>query len=243
MFQVQQPTSLGQPAVNPIIINLPPVDPNHERQQIQKSFPKRVMMLLSILQIVCGGLVFLMQIAQYFVGPRHSIHIVGWGIWTGIIFAASGMVGFIGAFKPSKCIMIAFLVLNIISSIFTLCVIVPVSIGIFHVTFFTRRNNSEDYSKFLALYCLMLILGLVQAVSAIVASGYSCAAVCCRQNSNYPGTVIFAPHNNTNNHAFVPVPVVSLNSQTATQSEDCPPSYKETSNGGNGDYKKLIDCA
>ena len=64
----------------------------------------------------------------------------------------------------------------------------------------------------------MLILGLVQAVSAIVASGYSCAAVCCRQNSNYPGTVIFAPPNNTNNQAFNPVPVY-LNSQTATQSE------------------------
>ena len=61
MFQAQQPTS-GQTTVNPIVINLPPVDPNHTRKQIQKSFPKRVMMLLSILQIVCGGLVFLMQV-------------------------------------------------------------------------------------------------------------------------------------------------------------------------------------
>ena len=61
MFQAQQPIP-GQTAVNPIIINLPPVDPNHERKQIQKSFPKRVMMPLSILQIACGGLVFLMQV-------------------------------------------------------------------------------------------------------------------------------------------------------------------------------------
>ena len=61
MFQAQQPMS-GQPAVNPIIINLPPVDPNHEREKIQKSFPKRTMMLLSTLQIICGGLVFLMQV-------------------------------------------------------------------------------------------------------------------------------------------------------------------------------------
>ena len=67
MFQVQQPTP-GQPAVNPIIINLPPVDPNHEREQIQKSFPKRVMMLLSTLQIVCGGLVFLMQVQENLLG-------------------------------------------------------------------------------------------------------------------------------------------------------------------------------
>ena len=56
MFQAQQT------AANPIVINLAPVDPNQEREQIQKSFPKRVMMLLSIMQIVCGGLVFLMQV-------------------------------------------------------------------------------------------------------------------------------------------------------------------------------------
>ena len=60
IFQ-QQPTS-AQTAENPIIINLPPVDPNHKREQIQKYFPKRAMMLLSILQIACGGLVFLMQV-------------------------------------------------------------------------------------------------------------------------------------------------------------------------------------
>ena len=61
MFQVQQPIP-GQTVVNPIIINLPPVDPSHERKQIQKSFPKGAMMLLSILQIVCGGLVFLLEV-------------------------------------------------------------------------------------------------------------------------------------------------------------------------------------
>ena len=55
----QQP---GQTAENPIVINLPPFDPNNEREKIQKSFPKRIMLLLSILQIICGGLVFLVQV-------------------------------------------------------------------------------------------------------------------------------------------------------------------------------------
>ena len=56
----QQP---GQTAENPIVINLPPVvNPNHEREKIQKSFPKRIMLLLSILQIICGSLVFLVQV-------------------------------------------------------------------------------------------------------------------------------------------------------------------------------------
>ena len=64
----------------------------------------------------------------------------------------------------------------------------------------------------------MLILGLVQAVMAIVASGFSCAAVCCRKNSKFHGTVIFAPSTNTNGQTYAPAPV-ALNGQTATQSE------------------------
>ena len=52
----------------------------------------------------------------------------------------------------------------------------------------------------------MLILAVVQAVTAIVASGFSCAAVCCGKNSNH-GTLIFAPT------------PVALNGQTETRSE------------------------
>ena len=53
----------------------------------------------------------------------------------------------------------------------------------------------------------MLILAVVQAVTAIVTSGFSCAAVCCGKNSNFHGTLIFAPA------------PVALNGQTETQSE------------------------
>ena len=185
MFQAQQPT-LEQTASNPIVINLPPVDPNHERDQIKKSFPKRVMMLLSILQIVCGGLVFLLQIIQYFVERPHNnwVYIVGWGIWTGPIFAASGLVGLIAASKPSKCIVKAFLVLNIISAAFTMCLIVPIPIGIAHTAHHHYyKTYGGDYSVFLALHCLIFILGLVQAVTAIVASRFSCGAVCCQKSA------------------------------------------------------------
>ena len=106
--------------------------------------------------------------------------------------------------------VIAFLVLNIVSSAFTLCLIVPSIDGIVH-TF-------EHIPEFLALYCSMLIVSLVQAVTAIVASGFSCRTVCCRQNSKYRGTVIFAPAADTNNQTFFSAPV-ALNAQTATQSD------------------------
>ena len=107
--------------------------------------------------------------------------------------------------------MISFLVLNIISSAFTLCLIVPESFGIAHSSWSRRARDN------LALYCLLLIIGLVQAVVSIVAAGYSCSAVCCRQNQNYPATVIFASDPTTiNPSTFVPVP---LNVETPTSPE------------------------
>merc|ERR1712079_566824 len=102
-FKMVLSPATPQATANPIIINLPPIDPSHEKEKIKKSFPKRTMMILSILQITCGCLAFIFQVAQYVFGYRLGLYIIGWGIWTGIIFASSGLVGLIGAFKPSKC--------------------------------------------------------------------------------------------------------------------------------------------
>ena len=107
--------------------------------------------------------------------------------------------------------MIASLVLCIVSSAFTLCLIVPNIIGIDYEAKYWGWWNDPKYisrqHKLFALYCLMIILGLVQAVTAIVASRFSCAAICCRKNLKYPGTVIFAPA------------PVTLNAQTTVQSD------------------------
>ena len=101
MFQNQTPP---QTDVNSISINLPSPGPNHEKEEIQKTFPKRTLMFLSISQIICGCLSVLVQIISLSIWSMHLINaVIGWGIWTGIIFAASGIVGLVGAFKPSKC--------------------------------------------------------------------------------------------------------------------------------------------
>ena len=59
-----QPT-LVKAAMNPIVINLPPIDPKYENEAILKSFPKRTMICLSILQIICGCLAFLSKVNSY----------------------------------------------------------------------------------------------------------------------------------------------------------------------------------
>ena len=107
--------------------------------------------------------------------------------------------------------MISFLVVNIISSAFTLCLIAPELIGVI-ISPYDRRDSDNFF-----LYLLLLFIGLVQAVGSIVAAGYSCSAVCCRQNQNYPATVIFASDPTTiNPSTFVPV---ALNVETPTSSE------------------------
>ena len=62
------PQTAPQTAANPIVINLPSTDPSHEKEKIRKSFPKRAMMLLSILQIICGCLAVLFQVNIYHTG-------------------------------------------------------------------------------------------------------------------------------------------------------------------------------
>ena len=116
--------------------------------------------------------------------------------------------------------LIAFLVMNIISSVFTIFLIVPESIGIASI----QDCFDRDYRRYsrnattLALYCMMLIIGLVQAIVAIIAAGYSCSAVCCGQNLNHPGTVIYAPNPNTiTNSNFVEIP---LNTPIVTENEN-----------------------
>ena len=74
--------------------------------------------------------------------------------------------------------------------------------------------KSED----LVLYCLLLIIGLVQAVASIVAAGYSCSAVCCRQNQNFPATMMFTSDpTNLTESTFVQD---SLNVETSSKEND-----------------------
>ena len=56
------PQTTPQTATNPIVITLPPIDPSHEKEKIKKSFLKRTMMILSILQIIFGCLAFIVQV-------------------------------------------------------------------------------------------------------------------------------------------------------------------------------------
>ena len=76
------------------------------------------------------------------------------------------------------------MVLCIISSIFTLPLIVISGIG-----FGTSVNRS--YQGYAVCFALQMLIGLLQAVVAIVASGFSCRVVCSGKSQN-TGRVIYS---------------------------------------------------
>ena len=80
--------------------------------------------------------------------------------------------------------MIAFMVLCIISSIITLPLIVISGIGF-------GTSVHRYYQGYSFCFALQMLIGLLQAVVAIVASGFSCRIVCSEKSQN-TGRVIYS---------------------------------------------------
>ena len=76
------------------------------------------------------------------------------------------------------------MVLCIISSMFTLPLIVYSGIGF-------GMSVNRSYQGYSFCFALQMLIGLLQAVVAIVASGFSCRVVCCEKSQN-SGRVIYS---------------------------------------------------
>ena len=76
------------------------------------------------------------------------------------------------------------MVLCIISSIFTLPLIVISGVGF-------GESVGRSYQGYSFCFALQMLIGLLQAVVAIVASGFSCRVVCSGKSQN-PGRVIYS---------------------------------------------------
>merc|ERR1712038_149282 len=150
-----------QPA--PVILTIPNQNNNQsDKQHILKVFPKNTILTLSIIQLVCGALAAISQIVLLGISGRYNyIAGVGTGIWTGFFFAISGGVGLVASNRPSNCTVIAYMVLSIISALFSLPLIVLSGIG-----FGEGRGYRYSYGhiSFRSFYGLQLLIGLLQGV-------------------------------------------------------------------------------
>merc|ERR1712170_89841 len=218
----------------PIVLTIPTQnDTNSEKEHILKLFPKRTILIFSIIQLVCAGLAGILQMCVIGIDQgRYYTYfpaVVGTGIWTGFFFGISGGIGLVAANRPSTASIIAFMVMIIISAIFALPLLVFAGIG------FGGGRRSNDFS--IVCYGVQIIVGLLQGVVAITASAFACRATCCGRKQN-PGAVVFSQiTNGEQTFATIPLnqiiqqsaqaaaPTVTPSSNFAANEEEKPPAY------------------
>jgi hypothetical protein len=79
-----------------------------------KTFPKKVFIILSILQIVSSAMAFNSHIF-IIISTTRDFRELGTGIWCGFVFGLSGGFGCLAAHKPSARKIAAFLVTSVVS--------------------------------------------------------------------------------------------------------------------------------
>jgi len=227
-----------QPA--PVILTIPNQNSiQSDKQHILKVFPKNTILKLSIIQLGCGALAAISQMVLMGISSNPTVSVVGTGIWTGFFFAISGGVGLVASNRPSNCTIVAYMVLSIISAMFTLPLIVLSGIGYGEGRYYYRHMFESSYAdgSITSFYGFQLLIAFLQGVVAIISSSFSCRAVCCGRKQ-HPGAVIFSSGANSGQQytqiplkdviqATVPQPPPSAEATNFVESEnDKPPSYE-----------------
>jgi Kef-type K+ transport system membrane component KefB len=129
---------------------------------------------------------------------------VGHGFWCGVFFIVTGSFG-IGAKSKNKCLIITFMVLCIISSVLTTCLL-GLGLGAainqcedddyYYYVCGYRRRGRDEYNTAIAMESLLAILAVVAAVASIWGSVICCGAVCCCNYAPTYGVIVSGPYAN-----------------------------------------------
>lgn len=149
------------------------------KKQPKEKYKKNSVKALSILQIVLGIIscnVGFYQIFFMFLYPQRygRISTIGEGIFCGIPFLITGILGLISLKNTSYGKITAFLVFSILSAISGGILIILSSI-------FLVINTDSYYfpgASVIACPALLIFIGLLEGIIAIVSSGYSCHGCC-----------------------------------------------------------------
>jgi len=147
-------------------------------KQPKEKYKKRSVKVLSILHIVLGiiscNVGIFELIMQFFANlGRLSIITVGEGIFCGIPFLITGILGLISLTKTSYGKITAFLVFSILSSLFGAILLILSSIFMVIVSDYYRPNPGPFVCQ-----SLLVFIGLLEVIIAIVSSGFSCHGCC-----------------------------------------------------------------
>ncbi|XP_070576382.1 membrane-spanning 4-domains subfamily A member 4A-like [Ptychodera flava] len=146
------------------------------RNGTRPGFAKRTITALSFCQFLLGGTTVALGIVAIVIECVSSE--IGCGIWCGVFFMVSGLLGLISASKKTNGLIITSMVLSVVSASLFAPVLLSASVAMI----FQEEYGNDDYFYYDACLVVESLLGLMaatEAVIAIISSAFCCRAVCC----------------------------------------------------------------
>jgi hypothetical protein len=158
------------------------------------SAPVRYVTYNSRVSVVCGialivaGVISNVAQAVIFAAARSGSF--GVGTWLGIMCIIAGSFGIAAGRAKTKCTIVAFMVLSILTAIGCIMQLLVSSaiitaVGIYENELQSDRSYSTDIERRLVAVCaLLLVSGVIGGITSIVGSAFGCKVVCCGSNVN-----------------------------------------------------------
>ncbi|XP_018668375.2 membrane-spanning 4-domains subfamily A member 8 [Ciona intestinalis] len=144
--------------------------------------------VLGIMQMIIGVLCIGLAIVSFIISKGYypsSIRVSGAGIWCGIFFLITGILGFLASkSKNSRCLVIATMVLSIMSSVMAFNLII-ISI----TTAVVGGTTAGESNATVIIHSVVAFFALFEFVLSIVHSAVCCAGTCCRKSTLQPQSV------------------------------------------------------
>ncbi|XP_072016144.1 uncharacterized protein [Amphiura filiformis] len=126
---------------------------------------------------------------------------VSLSFWAGLCFyLITGIIGIQGARKKTKCLVIAYMVMSIITSVIAGFQVIFESVGAVLSEYCYEEHLEFRYVQvchyvvgLLVCHSLAALIGFVEMVIAIVSAAYCCHGVCCGQSSTSQTPMVLVP--------------------------------------------------
>ena len=158
----------GNTAPLPVSFMAPIPAPVKQNMPYNQRFPQKRILALSAVQLALAILAIITQVIISH--PRIQV-IYTAGLWCGVLFASSGLLGVIASTRPSFGVILTFMVFAIISAAFCFTVLIS-GYGSW------GYGNWRMDKGFCAGLIIQFIVSLIQAAAAIIAAGITCGTVC-----------------------------------------------------------------
>jgi len=165
------------------------------RGSVLEGFNASLAKKFGVIQIVGGVLSIALGIGLIVLGSVAAFN--GAIFWSGIVYIAAGSLGYSSGKYKTRCTIIAYMVLAIIASLSTIGIFATAATGItlekvlqqwgMHIY---KNHEVRDNMIPIALYGVLLAIGIVELITLIWGSALTCKVTCCRDRSRHAITVI-----------------------------------------------------